>query len=262
MPAKARQEKENENQRDDSRNANSQTARELCQAARNDAGIDVNVTSDLGVFSREACEWPRPPSSHPPEVQQQKLGSNCTMRPFGKCEPVHACGDACMFWACDSRADRRARVVEFAGMSNFSRSNSQPFFIVAVVMMAIAFGVGYMAGSGGVNLGPGLSPSGVPAASEDGISVNFSPRGGCTDRVVEEIGKAQQSIEMQAYSFTSQPIAEALIAAHHRGVKVTVVLDEKANDDPKGARKRRRCLPTRSPLTSTPGIPSPTTRSF
>ncbi len=118
-------------------------------------------------------------------------------------------------------------------MSNFSRSNSQPFFVVAVVMMAIAFGVGYMAGSGGVNLGPGLSPSGAPAASEDGISVNFSPRGGCTDRVVEEIGRAQQSIEMQAYSFTSQPITEALIAAHHRGVKVTIVLDEKANDDPK-----------------------------
>lgn len=118
-------------------------------------------------------------------------------------------------------------------MSHFSRSNSQPFFIVAVVMMAIAFAVGYMAGSGGVNLGPGLSPSGAPAATEDGISVNFSPRGGCTDRVVEEISKARQSIEMQAYSFTSQPIAEALIAAHHRGVKVTVVLDDKMNDDPK-----------------------------
>ncbi|HKD35718.1 MAG TPA: phospholipase D family protein [Pirellulales bacterium] len=118
-------------------------------------------------------------------------------------------------------------------MNNFSRSNSQPFFIVALIMMAIAFAVGYMAGSGGVNLGPGLSPSGAPAGSEDGISVNFSPHGGCTDRVVAEIGKAQSSIEMQAYSFTSQPITDALVAAHHRGVKVTVVLDEKANDDPK-----------------------------
>jgi phosphatidylserine/phosphatidylglycerophosphate/cardiolipin synthase-like enzyme len=116
-------------------------------------------------------------------------------------------------------------------MSNFNRSSSQPFFLVALVMMAIAFAVGYMAGSGGVNLGPGTS--GGSAASEDGITVNFSPHGGCTDRVVEEIGKAQVSVEMQAYSFTSQPIAQALVAAHHRGVKVTVVLDDKANDDPK-----------------------------
>jgi phosphatidylserine/phosphatidylglycerophosphate/cardiolipin synthase-like enzyme len=116
-------------------------------------------------------------------------------------------------------------------MSTFNRSSSQPFFLVALVMMAIAFAVGYLAGSGGVNLGPGMS--GGPAASEDGITVNFSPHGGCTERVVEEIGKARVSVEMQAYSFTSQPIAQALMAAHHRGVKVTLVLDDKANDDPK-----------------------------
>jgi phosphatidylserine/phosphatidylglycerophosphate/cardiolipin synthase-like enzyme len=110
-------------------------------------------------------------------------------------------------------------------MSRLSTSR-QPQFLVTVVMMAIAFAVGYMAGSGRVNLGPGLSPAGAPAASEDGITVNFSPKGGCTERIVEEIGQAQHEIEMQAYSFTSQPITDALIAAHHRGVKVTVVLDK------------------------------------
>jgi phosphatidylserine/phosphatidylglycerophosphate/cardiolipin synthase-like enzyme len=105
-------------------------------------------------------------------------------------------------------------------------SSRQPFFLVAVVMMAIAFAIGYMAGSGGVNLLSGLAPAGAPAASEDGITVNFSPKGGCTERVVEELGKAQHEIEMQAYSFTSQPITNALVAAHHRGVKVTIVLDK------------------------------------
>jgi phosphatidylserine/phosphatidylglycerophosphate/cardiolipin synthase-like enzyme len=105
-------------------------------------------------------------------------------------------------------------------------SSRQPFFLIAVVMMAIAFAIGYMAGSGGVNLLSGLAPAGAPAASEDGITVNFSPKGGCTERVVEELGKAQHEIEMQAYSFTSQPITNALVAAHHRGVKVTVVLDK------------------------------------
>jgi phosphatidylserine/phosphatidylglycerophosphate/cardiolipin synthase-like enzyme len=111
-------------------------------------------------------------------------------------------------------------------MNRSYSASRQPFFLVAVVMMAIAFAIGYMAGSGGVNLVSGLSPAGAPAASEDGITVNFSPKGGCTERVVEELGKAQHEIEMQAYSFTSQPITNALIAAHHRGVKVTVVLDK------------------------------------
>jgi phosphatidylserine/phosphatidylglycerophosphate/cardiolipin synthase-like enzyme len=92
--------------------------------------------------------------------------------------------------------------------------------------MALAFAIGYAAGSGGVNLGSALSPDSAPAASEDGITVNFSPKGGCTERVVEEIEKAQHVIEMQAYSFTSEPITHALIDAHHRGVKVTIVLDK------------------------------------
>ena len=105
-------------------------------------------------------------------------------------------------------------------------ANRQPFFLVAIVMMAIAFGVGYMAGSGGVNLISGLSPAGAPAASEDGITVNFSPKGGCTERVVDEIDKAQREIEVQAFGFTLEPISRALIAAHHRGVKVTIVLDK------------------------------------
>ncbi len=112
-------------------------------------------------------------------------------------------------------------------MSRSYSSTGQPLYIVAIVMIGIAFGVGYLAGKGGMDLGPsGLGSSSAPAASEDGITVNFSPHGGCTERVVDEINKAQHEIEMQAYSFTSQPITQALIAAHHRGVKVTIVLDK------------------------------------
>ncbi len=64
-----------------------------------------------------------------------------------------------------------------------------------------------------------------PAASQDGISVYFSPDGGCTDAIIEEIGEATDSILVQAYSFTSAPIAKAILGAHQRGVKVKVVLD-------------------------------------
>ena len=54
----------------------------------------------------------------------------------------------------------------------------------------------------------------------------FSPKGGCTDAIVQEIDHAQKVVLVQAYSFTSAPIAKALAAAHQRGVRVTVVLDK------------------------------------
>jgi len=57
------------------------------------------------------------------------------------------------------------------------------------------------------------------------IEVFFSPKGGATDAVVHELGNAKKEILVQAYSFTSAPIAKALVDAHKRGVKVTVVLD-------------------------------------
>jgi phosphatidylserine/phosphatidylglycerophosphate/cardiolipin synthase-like enzyme len=55
--------------------------------------------------------------------------------------------------------------------------------------------------------------------------VYFSPRGGCTEAVVDSLGKAKSNVLVQAYSFTSAPIAKALVEAHRRGVKVEVVLD-------------------------------------
>ncbi len=57
------------------------------------------------------------------------------------------------------------------------------------------------------------------------IEVHFSPRGGCTEAVVKEIDAAENSVLVQAYSFTSAPIAEALVDAHKRGVHVGVILD-------------------------------------
>lgn len=44
--------------------------------------------------------------------------------------------------------------------------------------------------------------------------------------ILEEIDKATTSIHMQAYSFTSNPIAAALIRAHKRGVAIVVIADK------------------------------------
>jgi phosphatidylserine/phosphatidylglycerophosphate/cardiolipin synthase-like enzyme len=58
------------------------------------------------------------------------------------------------------------------------------------------------------------------------VEVFFSPRGGATEAIVSEIGKAKSEILIQAYSFTSAPIAKALLDAHKRGIHVEAVLDK------------------------------------
>lgn len=58
-------------------------------------------------------------------------------------------------------------------------------------------------------------------------SVYFSPNGSCTEAIIQELNQARNSVLVQAYSFTSAPIAEALLEAHKReGVKVEVILDK------------------------------------
>ena len=69
----------------------------------------------------------------------------------------------------------------------------------------------------------GLAPAadGTPAR----VAVYFSPRGGATEAVIREVNAATHQILVQAYSFTSAPIAKALVDAHKRGVQILAVLD-------------------------------------
>lgn len=63
--------------------------------------------------------------------------------------------------------------------------------------------------------------------------VGFSGGDGSTDTalsvVLSAINSSKQSIDVLAYSFTSKPIAEALIAAKKRGVTVQIVADANQN---------------------------------
>jgi phosphatidylserine/phosphatidylglycerophosphate/cardiolipin synthase-like enzyme len=49
-------------------------------------------------------------------------------------------------------------------------------------------------------------------------TVCFSPRGGCTQLIVDTLVNARSEVLVQAYSFTSEPIAQALVEAHARGL--------------------------------------------
>ena len=56
--------------------------------------------------------------------------------------------------------------------------------------------------------------------------VCFTPGGNCTQLIVNKINAATESIFVQAYSFTSAPIAKALVNASKRRVVVNVILDK------------------------------------
>ena len=54
----------------------------------------------------------------------------------------------------------------------------------------------------------------------------FTPGQDCTHQITDQIVKANHSILVQAYGFSSKNIADALIAAKNRGVNVKVILDK------------------------------------
>ncbi len=58
------------------------------------------------------------------------------------------------------------------------------------------------------------------------VSVCFTPAEQCEARIVSEIDRAQSSIRVQAYGFTSLPIIHALQRAAGRGVEVLAILDK------------------------------------
>jgi phosphatidylserine/phosphatidylglycerophosphate/cardiolipin synthase-like enzyme len=63
------------------------------------------------------------------------------------------------------------------------------------------------------------------------VEARFSPGGHCAATVVAELAAARREVRVLAYSFTSAPIATALIEAKQRGVDVRAVLDESNRTD-------------------------------
>lgn len=56
--------------------------------------------------------------------------------------------------------------------------------------------------------------------------MRFSPHGGIEEAIIDRIDNAKSSIKVQAFSFTSKPIGDALLAAHRNGKTVELVLDQ------------------------------------
>ncbi len=54
----------------------------------------------------------------------------------------------------------------------------------------------------------------------------FTPQENCTQSLIDNIVQAKKEVLVQAYSFTSPPIARALVFVQKQGVKVKVILDK------------------------------------
>jgi len=74
----------------------------------------------------------------------------------------------------------------------------------------------------------GCSPA--PSVPQS-VQVYFSPHGGATEAVVDALNHATNSVYIQAYSFTSAPIAKALVEAYRRKVQVHAILDSSQQTD-------------------------------
>lgn len=95
--------------------------------------------------------------------------------------------------------------------------------MVAGALLALGYGLGtWTAAPTAIAEPPAKKP---PTPAINAIDVLFSPKGGCTDRIVRELNAAKKSVRVQAYSFTSAAIAKAIVDARRRGVAVDVILD-------------------------------------
>ena len=62
------------------------------------------------------------------------------------------------------------------------------------------------------------------------LGVYFTPPAGAAQGIVRAIDASQREVLVQAYGFTHNAIAQALLRAQSRGVSVRVLLDEKSSN--------------------------------
>jgi phosphatidylserine/phosphatidylglycerophosphate/cardiolipin synthase-like enzyme len=100
------------------------------------------------------------------------------------------------------------------------------------LLLAIAFSLGIWAYVLTLAAVPRANTAAAPILDpEEGIMALFSPSGGCTDALVAEINKSTKTLDIQAYTFTSAPIAQAVTMAYDRGVKIRILLDKSQRTD-------------------------------
>lgn len=97
-----------------------------------------------------------------------------------------------------------------------------------LLIVAVSLCGGYALGVGTADVSPKRpvdNGAAITSSATPSIETAFSPDQGATTLVIKTIDHARHEIRLAAYSFTSEPIAEALINAHRRGIDVEAVVD-------------------------------------
>jgi phosphatidylserine/phosphatidylglycerophosphate/cardiolipin synthase-like enzyme len=89
----------------------------------------------------------------------------------------------------------------------FSLSFAVPFFIIMSIL-------------------PCRAPAFEKVLANLPIEVCFSPQERCAPQILAQLDGAKTEILVHAFSFTSNPIRNALVSARKRGVRVEVILDK------------------------------------
>jgi phosphatidylserine/phosphatidylglycerophosphate/cardiolipin synthase-like enzyme len=75
---------------------------------------------------------------------------------------------------------------------------------------------------------PALAQSDEPEMTVEVLGVYFTPVANAAVPIIKAIDASEREVLVQAYGFTHNGIAQALVRAHERGVKVRVLLDQKS----------------------------------
>ena len=102
--------------------------------------------------------------------------------------------------------------------------HKQTFQLKSLPIWAVLFLLGFSAGY--LYYEQNIPTAFSSDINSENFTVCFSPEGRCELLAVKAIASAQDEILVQAYSFTSKPIANALIEAQERGVTVRILFDK------------------------------------
>lgn len=132
----------------------------------------------------------------------------------------------------------------FTLVSSTTSSSSRIFTIVAVLLIGLAVGFTIGGSYSGSNPRPTAlvattitqtaAMSGQSPTRPDLLEYCFSPAGSCSGVIIRWITRANSSIHILIYSFTLDPVRDALIQAKNRGVEVKIVM-ERSNANSSGA---------------------------
>ena len=67
----------------------------------------------------------------------------------------------------------------------------------------------------------------IPRGEKKAIQLFFSPKGKCAQHIINTINQAEEEIYIAIFVFTHQGIADALISAKARGVKIHILADDR-----------------------------------